>query len=371
MQLTQASRQWANRPNDERFTSLHDLFDRVSRQRSLSRAPIVSTRDIVVRPDPEDKASGLQVVRLRKPGEGPVHPYSPTNWAFNQLSKLASAPSAYLKSLPAPMAADCINYGIHHAREVENVGLLLTKDGDVQELRAACGPNYGRIWNEEVVRTLIDMHGDGVTGRFRVPGEFGKAVKVTRANTTIFGSDRDIFVFLADETNRVEVKNRRNGQPGSLARGFFTWNSEVGNSSIGVAFFFFDHACQNRIVWGAENFREIRINHTASAPWRWLEEITPMLTDYADAAAAPMEQMIRRAQAKKADDNLDRFLASRFTTGMVATIKATHEREEGRPIETLWDAVTAVTAQARSIEHQDSRVAMERIGGKILDLVAA
>jgi len=96
-----------------------------------------------------------------------------------------------------------------------------------------------------------------------------------------------------------------------------------------------------------------------------------MLTDYADAAAAPMEQMIRRAQAKKADDNLDRFLASRFTTGMVATIKATHEREEGRPIETLWDAVTAVTAQARSIEHQDSRVAMERIGGKILDLVAA
>ena len=51
-------------------------------------------------------------------------------------------------------------------------------------------------------------------------------------------------------------------------------------------------------------------------------------------------------------------------------IKAAHEREEGRPIETLWDAVTGVTAYAKTIEHQDNRVGIERLGGKLLDLAA-
>jgi hypothetical protein len=46
-------------------------------------------------------------------------------------------------------------------------------------------------------------------------------------------------------------------------------------------------------------------------------------------------------------------------------------RQHSLSRETLWDAVTAVTAHARSIGHQDTRVAMERIGGKLLDLVAA
>jgi hypothetical protein len=44
--------------------------------------------------------------------------------------------------------------------------------------------------------------------------------------------------------------------------------------------------------------------------------------------------------------------------------------DEGRPIETLWDATTAVTAYARGIQWQDDRVAIEREGGRILALAA-
>jgi hypothetical protein len=32
-----------------------------------------------------------------------------------------------------------------------------------------------------------------------VPGEFGQRVAVTKQNTTLYASDRDMFVFLADE----------------------------------------------------------------------------------------------------------------------------------------------------------------------------
>ena len=363
--LMHASRQWATRPADERYTSLYEMGARYRTLRDRSKATVKSSRQLTVQPSVEDPKRGLQLTN----GNGIAA--NMTHWSFGQMATLAGAPAGYLRKLPAPIAADALNYGLKFDRDVEDVGLLLTREpGQDIELRAATGPRYGRIWNADIVDALINRFGDGLTGDFRVPGEFGHRVPVTKANTTLFGGDRDMFVFLADEDHRIEVPSRRNGQPGSLARGFFVWNSEVGSQSIGAAFFLFDYVCCNRIVWGAEGFREIRLRHTASAPDRWLEEVTPVLTEYANAAAGPVEETIKAAQAKRFDDDLDAFLKSRFSGPQATAIKAAHEREEGRPIETLWDVTVGVTAHAKTIEWQDERVAMERLGGKVLDLVA-
>jgi len=370
--LFHASRQWASRPDDQRFLSLTELHDTVSRGRANSKATVLSTRQIEVQPADDDPTKGIQI-------GGPNGSIAmPTHWSFGQLAGLAKAPAGYLRNLPAPIVADCMNYGLRFNRDAEDVGLLLTKTdsaasngvGGEIELRAATGPRYGRVWNEDIVGALINKFGDGRTGDFRVPGEFGKQVPITRSNTTIYGSDRDMFVFLADEEHRIEMQNRRNGQPGSLARGFFVWNSEVGSQSIGAAFFLFDYVCMNRIVWGVQEFKEIRLRHTASAPDRWLEEIAPVLIDYSNASAAPIEATIREAQQKRVDDDLDKFLKNRFTVSQANSIKAAHEREEGRPIETIWDVVTGTTAYAKTIPHQDDRVFIERAAGKVLDLVA-
>ena len=364
--LTQASRQWASRPSDERFVSLYELGAKMNHVRQSSSGKIVSSRQVEARPAQADPMRGLEIV-------GPNgHAVTPTHWSFGQLAQLAGAPAGYMRKLPAPLAADCINYGLKIDRDVEDVGLLLTRHDSHVEMRAATGPRYGRVWNADITNALIDRFGDGLSGDFRVPGEFGKQVPVTKSNTTLFGSDRDMFVFLADEENRIEVANRRHGKPGSLARGFFVWNSEVGSQSIGAAFFLFDYVCMNRIVWGVEEFKEIRLRHTVSAPDRWLADITPVLTESANASAAPIETTIRNAQAKKLDDDLDAFMRSRsFTGSQISQIKAAHEREENRPIETVWDVVAGTTAYAKSIEYQDDRVAVERMAGRVLDLVAA
>lgn len=371
--LTQASRQWASRPADERFLSLTELREKVSWQRQRSISTVVSSRRIEVQPHPMDPIKGITIA-------GDDTMVDPTHWAFGQLANLAGAPASYLRKLPAPLVADAMNYGLRFMRDAEEIGILRTEAetvGDAgtiiehTQLRAATGPRYGRVWNEEIVTALEQKFGDGRTGDFRVPGEFGRQVEITRANTTIYGSDRDIFVFLADEENRIEVKNRRHGQPGSLARGFFVWNSEVGSQSIGAAFFLFDYVCMNRIVWGVQDFKEIRLRHTKSAPDRWLEEISPVLIEYSNASAQPIADTIREAQRKRVDDDLDRFLRNRFTTAEAKAIQAAHEREEGRPIETIWDVVTGTTAHAKTIEHQDARVDLERKGGRLLDLVAA
>jgi hypothetical protein len=385
MNLMQANRQWSTRPADERFTSLLDLDRKMRAIRDNSRATTVSTRRIEVAPSSLDPRGGIAI-------HSDAGISTPTNWSFNQLSALAGAPVSWMKKLPAPMVADSLNYGLRFLRDAADVGLLATMsevptiDGDLDlggdpvqfsELRAATGPGYGRIWNSQLTSALVDRFGDGLTGDFRVPGEFGKEINVTKANTTIYGSDRNVFVFLADEKNRVEMANRRDGKPGSLARGFFVWNSEVGSDTMGAAFFLFDYACSNRIVWGAQQYKEIRLRHTRHAPDRWIEEIAPVLDAYAHESAGPVEQTIALAQAAKLDDDLDAFLKKRFTgtsaftANDVRAISDAHVREEGRPIETLWDLTTGITAMAKTIPNSDDRVAVERKAGRVLDMVAA
>lgn len=356
--LMQASRQWATRPDDERFLSLPEMTAHFAARRQRSRGVVVPSRAINLVPDPDNK--GLYVT-----GTAGV-PYAPTNWAFGQLAAIAESPAGYLRTLPSPIVADCLNYKLKHVRDNQDTGLLLYSNG-AREALAVTGPNYGRVWNEDVCRALQARFGDGVTGDWRVPGEFGREIEVDKGNTTLYASDRDMFVFLADERNRITVPNRRNGQSGSLARGFFVWNSEVGKCTVGIGTFLFDYVCCNRIVWGAEGYQEIRIRHTVSAPMRWADEIVPVLQAYGESSAKPIEDAIRAAQAKKVDD-LDTFLATRFGKRMVEPVKIVHQIEESRPIETIWDVTTAVTAYARQLKHTDARVELERAAGEVMQL---
>lgn len=357
--LMQASRQWATRPEEERFTSLTAMAAKFHAERAISRAAVVSSRQLRAVPD---GAAGLMI-------EGPSgHGFAPTNWAMGQAAQLVGAPAAYLRTLPAPVAADCLNYGFHVERDAQDVGVLLTKNGSAT-LRAMTGPRYGRIWNGDVVDALVDRFGDGVSGDFRVPGVWGRQLdQVTSETTTLFAGDRDMFVFLADETNRIELPGRRDGQTGTLARGFFVSNSEVGAGTLRVKTFLFDYVCANRIVWGAHELEEIAIRHTASAPDRFVEEVAPALLAYSQASAGSVERVLTSAQRSKVD-KVEEFLAKRFGPKVGQRVAAAHMADEGRPIETIWDVVTGATAYARSIPWTAERVEFETTAGDLLDLV--
>lgn len=355
--LTQASHQWATRPDDERFVSLYDMRDHFDARRNQSSQNVVSTRHLEAHPDTDNK--GLFIVGESK------NPATPTHWAFGQLAALAGAPASYLRELPSPIAADCINYGMRFKRDIDEVKLLLRRDDGNVVVDAANGPNYGRIWNGEIIDNLIHYVGDGVSGDWKVPGEFGKDVPITKANTTLFAGDRDMFVFLADEKHRIELPGRRAGMMGTFARGFFMWNSEVGSKTYGIATFLFDYTCCNRIVWGVEGFNEIRIRHTKSAPDKYLEEMRPAIEAYANGTASGVIAAIEDARSNRLAD-VDEFLAGRFGKRLVEPLKIIHKAEELRPIETRWDAVTAATAYARSIRNQDDRVEFERTAGALL-----
>lgn len=362
--LMQASAQWRSRPADQRYTSLIELRDYLRHLRDRSSARVISSRQLNVAPVDGNNDG---IVLLGNNGAA----VDVTHWSFGQMAQLAGAPAGYLRELPAPMAADCINYGLRFKREVEDVSVLVSAaNGVPAQLRAINGPQYGRVWNATIADALVRTFGDGINGHFRVPGEFGKRVQVTKDNTTLYASDRDMFVFLADEDRRIELPGRRAGMHGEFARGFFVWNSEVGSATFGVAAFLFDYVCCNRIVWGAQEYKEIRVRHTACAPDKWVEQVAPAIEEYAKSGTRNITQAIEMAREKKID-KLDDFLRSRFTKSVATAVQAAHITEEQRPIETLWDAATGITAYAKTVQFQDERIKLEREAGKVLDLATA
>src|SRR5690606_30447883 len=136
------------RPADQRFTSLTEMLAHAENVRRNSNAKVIANRNIHAAPV-EGNESGLVLV-----GPNGV-PVAPTNWSFGQLAQRAGAPAGYMRNLPAPIAADCINWGLRQ-RDVEELGVLLHKPQEsAAQVSAITGPNYGRIWNENIIRQCV------------------------------------------------------------------------------------------------------------------------------------------------------------------------------------------------------------------------
>jgi hypothetical protein len=104
---------------------------------------------------------------LMLPGEHV--PLVPTHWSFGQLASLVGAPGTYLRQLPAPLAGINLQYGLtSHCAEL--VKTLEVDDGRV-ELHAITGPDYGRIYDHELVAAVQRIAGNGTRDtRWKVPG---------------------------------------------------------------------------------------------------------------------------------------------------------------------------------------------------------
>src|SRR3982751_2514572 len=89
--LMQANREWATRPDDERFTSLEALHAHTVSMRQPSAAQTASHRQ-PSRVPVEGDHRALAVVG---PSGAPV---AVSHWAFGQLAQRAGAPAGYLRS---------------------------------------------------------------------------------------------------------------------------------------------------------------------------------------------------------------------------------------------------------------------------------
>lgn len=369
--IGRVSSEWFSRPADQRFLNLNDLYHAVSSRAEHSRTRTIESRAVQV----EARRDDPEALSVSVPGADA--PLSMTHWSFGQLCGLVSAPSGYLRELPAPLAGINLQYGLSHHR-AEQIKTLETNEGRL-ELRAVTGPEYGRIYDHELVSAVRRIAGNG-TGdtRWKVPGtlnwssmRYNPHVDITQDTTTLYASDRDVFLFLVDDTHPIEAGRLGDGSPDLYFRGFYCWNSEVGSKTLGIASFYLRAVCQNRNLWGVEGFEEITIRHSKYAASRFALEAAPALERFARSSPEAFMAGIAAARqhivARTDEDRVDFLKRQGFSKPEAGRVIDTVLREEGRPPESIFDFVQGMTALARSREHQDGRLELEQKAKRLLD----
>lgn len=394
--LYEASAQWANRPDDERFGSLSEMRAATKSYADHSREKMVAIDDLRVEAD----NGNLALV-----GKAGSHA-AITNYAFGQLSYNAGAPAKYLRSLPATLAAQNINYGLKEAAK-ENPGKPLNllfqhaTDGSNRTTRAITSEKYDRVWNYEVIDAIArNLAANGwvvpparparsgqkgtrkATAADILPnqGDFGLAVKEGDdiAPAGLYASDHDMFAFLVNHNDPVFDGKK------FLNRGVFVANSEVGDGSLWLKAFTYDNVCGNHIIWGVSKATEISVRHLKGASggktlrnfmgkWYVLSRELPT----SDVMAA----QIKAAQGKEIAGTKEEVLDAVFSFGKSRNLNALTRTaitgayaiaektpRYGAP-NTVWGLLNGLTeySQTGSV-HTDDRTALDIQAGRLMDM---
>lgn len=352
MHDTTVYKQWSTRPADERFASMEDLERHLREKKTNARGAKGDLQRL--RFAPHKGAPALECGAFARP-------IVPSNWMFSQLATAVGAPGSYLRKLSPELASECLNYSLAKAPSEIGVKLLLEDTPEALVGRAATGPEYGRIWNTDVldmVKRFNEMSG----GAFYAPWDWTKKFR------SLFAGDRDMFMFMIDGGSIVDGGGERD----QLHRGFYTWNSEVGSATWGIAMFLFQECCGNFQIWGQTQKTEIKMRHTKGAPMKF-QEIYNNLSKYLNSGTSDEVSMIHRAKQfelpAKDEARLNWVLDKGFTKG---------EAKGGIELalstigdcQNLWQLVDGLTMHSRNYENMDARLDLDKRAGKLMDLVA-
>jgi hypothetical protein len=171
------------------------------------------------------------------------------------------------------------------------------------------------------------------------------------------------------------------GNGGSLMRGVFVKNSEVGDASLSVTFFLMQAVCGNHIVWNATGVHEIRVRHIGEHTFRRaFRGFEAELRRYHDAGGSEEEKGIAAARSlilgKDKSEVLDAIVKyakthslplSRQRVADAFDVAADHEDWYGNP-RSLWGVVAGLIHASQSTGYADDRAVVDRAAGKLLGM---
>lgn len=360
MELYHANRQWATRPEDERFTTLEAMHDATKAYALAAREKEVPWNSLRVQP-----AENGEIVIVGQAGV----PAKLTNYAFGQMAARVKAPAAYLRELPAELAAADLNYGLSQKADGK-VARLLFHQNDGLILRAATSDVYGRLWDYEVVERLIDLSArqdlEPAGQTFNWNEE--NFVADPNAPKALFASDHDLFAFLKSRDRSIADPAGK----ANLFRGVIVANSEVGDRALTIMGFYFRDVCCNFIIWGATELATIRYAHVGEIARKW-QDAQVTVRRYFDAGTSFEEAKfseVRRTIAATKDEVLDAVFGKRIAGLSRKTIDLAYEavvpEQDGDP-RSKWGLAQGITRHARTIPYADARNEIDRAAGKVLE----
>lgn len=376
--LYSASEQWSKRPADERFWNLTEMAAKCREYRNNAATATVNMRELTA-------ASVAGNLTIAGP-EG--KPAILTNWAFTQMAQRISAPAGYLQTLPAHIAASCVNTGLRRmGSEGDGANVLFHSNGSLVA-RSFNSDDYARIWNCDLVDRLIQLVDSG----WRVPParpvaagantriateadvlkfsshpQLGVKVGDVIGPAGLYASDHDAFVYLINEENRIE-----DGSDGGLSRGCFISNSEVGAGAFKIFTFLYKHTCGNHIVVGVKDMAELRIVHRGRNNEQYGYKMKVALREYANAGSSEETLMVKRAITQEIggtkDEVLDKLFGMKILTRkkLEAAYDACVQQEDRLSPRSAYGMAQGITYLSQQTPYMDERVEMDRAAGKVM-----
>lgn len=379
--LVTASREWAQRPADQRFWTLTELFERTKRYADES---VVSSQ----------KLADCRVVEM--PGDdlalrGPSGKQATfQHYSFGQLCGMAQAPAAYLRGLPAPIAADCLNNGLAMIPGTQS--LMFHQNGGLH-LRCVTSTEYSRIWNYQVAELALALEEQEgwrtpparPCGLDNVPVRLATQQDVLRVSAHpqlgikvgdeispagLYASDHDCFIFQVNEQYPIDA-----GGGEMLYRGVFWSNSEVGDARFKGTMFLYDTVCGNHIVWGAKVVAEISIRHVGKAQESFREAMAEATAKLCRPASEDEDRIQAAKQYQIGEGRAEvvklvfgkNWGLSKQECEDAYSLAEIHGEDHNTEPNTAWGFAAGITRLSQG-QYADKRDKMDRAAGRVMEM---
>jgi len=388
-----ASRQWAQRPADERFWTVGEM--RATCKAYADSAVLAEGIDpSSLRFEPSD--DGNEVVGRAESGSTP---FLLTHHAFGQVAAAATAPADYMRKLPAYRAADLLTYhfsspAARQERDLTPRDVLLHRNSRGMIARAMTSERYERIWNFEVcdlLQALADCGWKVPPGR-RPYGQNADKIETRRATEAdiisfgdnagglpvrvgdeiapsgLYASDHDMFAIMVDPQRTID-----DGSAGGLYRAVMLGNSEVGGGSLEATLMWLRSVCGNHILWGVQGVQRWSLRHTGNVRQRWQEAMRWITTNGSKNLLGD-EQAIRKLREVKLGGDREQTVESvyRFRISGLSQrdIESAYDitsttPEDGDP-RSAWGIAQGLTRLSQQSVYADKRNKLDEAAGKVL-----
>lgn len=366
--IATAAREYAKRPQDERFESVDALLKDATHDRELSAERNYNLKDLqVVVAGPDGSTIGAR--QYNGPDDQSLRLQSPkglakfTHWSFGQACRMVGAPASYLRDLPPALAADCLNHGIRES-DGAVANLLVKQNGGEPIVRACTSDSYGRVWDAElygqVARQILN-----VDGAWQLPMTW----EGTRAGA--YRGDRDSFLIVTNGGSIVDDPSLAGNGNGAMYRGLLIRNSEVGASSIVIDTILFRYICGNHMLWGAMHDKRFRRRHVGTKITREVvREIGRIAYSWAQESTtkdtAIIRTLIDRELAFTKDAVVDELKAIGYTKDQAIQAYETCERTERVSPRSFWGIAQGTTRLSQESGYQDDRFMLDQLAAKVM-----
>ena len=354
-----AHREWASRPPDERFASVHALYEAARARRQRIEERTIDTGDF--RTEAVDGDLALRETSGRTAAL--------THWSFGQLATIASAPPHYLRTLPAEIASSAINYGLQRVTREQHQ--LFVEDIAPWTVRIAMtSPRYARVHHDELASRVLDL--TATHPAWHLPlgykdGEFG----AERVPSGAYLGDRDMFLFLVDGNRNLD--DPTDPTQSGLFRGFILRNSDVGAAALTLDLFLFRMVCGNHIIWGFQHVAGFRRRHVgASIQEAWTTSLDHVRAAL-DADTTAERTLLLRSTTQELGDTRDAVLDTAvqrldLSQKQAAEAYILAEQHETNP-RSVWGYVQGLTRLSQRTPWQDGRFTLDRAASRLLTTV--